>query len=67
MHAASALLAAVSAASLASGLSPGWSQSFTAGYNDTSGRWAGGSEIKHLAAHQGALFAGNGYWCAERL
>lgn len=53
-------LLAVTVAS--SAVSPGWRQSFEAGYNDTTGRWAGGSEIKHLATHQGALFAGNGYW-----
>ena len=42
--------------------SDGWSQSFRAGYNDSHHKWAGGSEIKHVVAHQGQLFAGNGYW-----
>ncbi|MFP6763777.1 MAG: NIPSNAP family protein, partial [Planctomycetaceae bacterium] len=39
-----------------------WVQSFDAGYRDDRGAYAGGSEIMHLAAHQGQLYAANGYW-----
>ena len=40
----------------------GWSFSYRAGYRDTEGHWAGGSEIMHLVSHDGRLFAANGYW-----
>ena len=43
-----------------------WRQSFDAGYFDAKGKWAGGSEIMHLAAHAGALYAANGYWLDAR-
>ena len=43
-----------------------WRQSFDAGYFDAKGNWAGGSEIMHLAAHAGALYAANGYWLDAR-
>ena len=43
-----------------------WRQSFDAGYFDAQGKWAGGSEIMHLAAHGGKLFAANGYWLDAR-
>ena len=43
-----------------------WRQSFDAGYFDQQGHWAGGSEIMHLAAHGGKLFAANGYWLDAR-
>lgn len=36
--------------------------SFAAGHYDTRGRLMGGTEMRVLAAHQGQLFAGNGYW-----
>ena len=39
-----------------------WLQSYDAGYVDAKGAWAGGSEIMHLAAHKGKLYAANGYW-----
>ncbi len=43
-----------------------WQQSFSAGFTDHNGAWAGGSEIMHLAAHKGKLFASNGYWVDSR-
>ena len=43
-----------------------WVQSYDAGYRDKNGAWAGGSEIMHLAAHGGKLFAANGYWLDAR-
>ena len=43
-----------------------WIQSYDAGYADTKGAWAGGSEIMHLASHKGKLFASNGYWVDAR-
>lgn len=39
-----------------------WTQSYDAGYTDRNGAYAGGSEIMHLAAHKGKLYAANGYW-----
>ena len=39
-----------------------WTQSYDAGYTDGNGAYAGGSEIMHLAAHNGKLYAANGYW-----
>ncbi|MFP6874881.1 MAG: NIPSNAP family protein [Verrucomicrobiales bacterium] len=43
-----------------------WQQSYSAGFTDDNGAWAGGSEIMHLAAHKGKLFASNGYWVDAR-
>ncbi len=43
-----------------------WMQSYKAGYTDTNGRYAGGSEILHLVGHKGKLFAANGYWMDPR-
>ena len=43
-----------------------WLQSFDAGYFDDKGQWAGGSEIMHLSAHKGKLYAANGYWLDAR-
>ncbi|MDA7933374.1 NIPSNAP family protein [Akkermansiaceae bacterium] len=43
-----------------------WMQSYDAGYADANGAWAGGSEMMHLAAHKGKLFASNGYWVDAR-
>ena len=43
-----------------------WQQSYDAGYLDGEGQWAGGSEIMHLAAHKGKLYAANGYWLDAR-
>ena len=45
---------------------PAWRQSYDAGYLDRSGAYAGGSEIMHLVAHQGKLYAANGYWVDAR-
>jgi len=42
-----------------------WKLSYRAGCTDKLGRRAGGSEILHLVAHRGALFAANGYWMDE--
>jgi hypothetical protein len=45
----------------------GWRQSFKAGLTDESaGTPIGGTEIVHLAAHKGRLYAGNGYWMDTR-
>jgi len=43
-----------------------WTLSYDAGYVDANGAYAGGSEIMHLAAHNGKLFAANGYWMDGR-
>lgn len=43
-----------------------WVLSYDAGYVDAKGTYAGGSEIMHLAAHNGKLFAANGYWMDGR-
>ena len=43
-----------------------WVQSYDAGRVDANGAYAGGSEIMHLAAHRGKLFAANGYWMDGR-
>ncbi|MCP4786428.1 MAG: hypothetical protein GY878_23050, partial [Fuerstiella sp.] len=39
-----------------------WMQSYKAGYVDTQGRYAGGSEILHLEGHKRKLYAANSYW-----
>ncbi len=39
-----------------------WSQSYEAGYTDANGQYCGGSEVMHIKAHGGKLFAFNGYW-----
>ena len=39
-----------------------WTQSYDAGYRDANDAYAGGSEIMHLVAHKGKLYAANGYW-----
>jgi len=44
------------------GKTSGWKQSYKAGYTDANGKYAGGSEIMHIAAHKGKLYAFNGYW-----
>ena len=41
---------------------PAWKWSYAAGYLDSAGQYAGGSEIMHLAGHKGKLYAANGYW-----
>ena len=40
----------------------GWHQSYSAGYIDRRGTFAGGSEIMHLVPHKGKIYAANGYW-----
>jgi hypothetical protein len=40
----------------------GWKQSYKPGYADGNGKYAGGSEIMHITAHKGKLYAFNGYW-----
>jgi poly(A) polymerase len=40
----------------------GWTQSYAAGYADTNGIYAGGSEIMHIVSHRGVLYAFNGFW-----
>jgi poly(A) polymerase len=44
----------------------GWSASFLAGCIERKGRFAGGSQIIHLVAHKGQLYAANGYWMDAR-
>jgi hypothetical protein len=36
--------------------------SFQAGVRDAAGCFAGGTEMRLLTAHDGKLYAGNGYW-----
>ena len=43
-----------------------WEQSYDAGYVDSRGAYAGGSEIMHLVAHKAKLYAANGYWLDAR-
>lgn len=44
-----------------------WERSFQAGLVDEStGKPFGGTEIVHLVAHKGRLYAGNGYWMDTR-
>ena len=44
-----------------------WQRSYTAGYVDSvSGRYAGGSEVLHLVAHDGSLYLANGCWMDTR-
>jgi hypothetical protein len=45
---------------------PGWAWSYAAGYTDSNGRYAGGSEILHLVTHKGKLYAGVSYWFDPR-
>jgi hypothetical protein len=46
----------------AGSIDPDWKWSYEAGYIDPAGHYAGGSEIMHLAPHQGRLYGANGYW-----
>jgi len=43
-------------------VAPGWDASFRAGCPDPTGVMTGGSELMHLVAHDGMLFAAVGYW-----
>jgi poly(A) polymerase len=47
-------------------IAPGWEQSYKAGYTDSTGHYAGGSEIMHLVGHKGKLYAAAGYWMDSR-
>lgn len=47
-------------------ITPGWERSYHAGYLDDNGKFAGGSEILHLVAHKGKLYAAAGYWMDKR-
>jgi hypothetical protein len=40
----------------------GFTVSYTAGRRDDAGRFMGGTELRKLLGHRGALYAGNGYW-----
>jgi hypothetical protein len=42
--------------------SPVFEVSYAAGTTDGAGRFMGGTEIRNLVAHDGKLFAANGYW-----
>jgi len=44
------------------GSESGFQASFVAGSRDSAGRFIGGTELRILAAHEGRLYAGNGYW-----
>jgi len=41
---------------------PAFAPSYVAGTRDGAGRFMGGTETRTLVAHDGKLFAGNGYW-----
>ncbi len=40
----------------------GFDVSYTPGQRDAAGRFMGGTELRNLLGHRGALYAGNGYW-----
>jgi hypothetical protein len=40
----------------------GFAVAYTAGQRDAAGRFMGGTELRNLLGHRGALYAGNGYW-----
>jgi len=40
----------------------GFEVSYTPGQRDAAGRFMGGTEMRNLTGHRGALYAGNGYW-----
>ena len=44
----------------------GWSLSYSAGYTDRNGAWAGGSEIMHIVPQKGRRHALNGDWRDSR-
>jgi len=44
----------------------GWEHSYKAGYTDSKGHYAGGSEMLQLAGHKGKLYAANSYWMDPR-
>ncbi len=61
-------LICISATTCAQSQTPnGWEQSFKAGMiNESTGKPIRGTEIVHLVAHKGRLYAGNGYWMDTR-
>ena len=62
-----ALIPAAGTACAQSKTDGGWEQSFKAGTIDKStGKPIRGTEIEHLTAHKGRLYAGNGYWMDPR-
>lgn len=62
-----ALGVSVSGADMPAPAQAGWEQVFRAGTVDqATGKAIGGTEIVHLVAHQGRLFAGNGFWMDTR-
>lgn len=61
------LICAAATTSAQSQAANGWEQSFKAGTIDrATGKPIRGTEIVHLAAHKGRLYAGNGYWMDTR-
>jgi len=44
----------------------GWVHSYKAGFTDSTGKFAGGSEILQLAGHKGRLYAAVSYWMDPR-
>ena len=44
----------------------GWQRSYLAACEDRNGRLLAGSEMLHLVAHKGKLYAANGYWEDKR-
>jgi hypothetical protein len=56
------LAATASKPSAAQGQEDGFQVSYIAGRRDVAGRFAGGTEMRLLVAHDGKLYAGNGYW-----
>jgi hypothetical protein len=47
-------------------LAAGWERSYSAGCVDQAGKLAAGSEILHLVAHKGRLYAAAGFWMDPR-
>jgi len=61
-----AMFSALCAKQDAENVAPKWTLSYDAGFEDRNGAYAGGSEIMHLVAHKGKMFAANGYWLDSR-
>ncbi|KPK65920.1 MAG: hypothetical protein AMK73_01525 [Planctomycetes bacterium SM23_32] len=59
-------MASVDARDGAEAVQPGWERSYEAGYTDSRGHYAGGSEVLHLVGHKGKLYAGVSYWFDPR-
>lgn len=54
--------AAAALATPARGQSAAFQLSYAAGFRDSAGHFAGGTEMRLLTVHGGRLYAGNGYW-----